>query len=247
VVLDAVHADLRFPQYRLGPVGADLEIDLATNLEEDDPAYFTETGQIIKRRVAQIGEQIARGDIAHISLFAFARIPVLVQLGHHLDDKWPMDLHQFDRVTSTWNWIAGLPTSFAVTRVSGEKRAARVTLILSLSGHVDHNRVPTELTEGAAVYEMSPVNADPSVNLFRVRDTLTMFTDAYLAFLSAVERDHPRAEAIDVVPSLALTPAIELGRRRTRSKHPVLRIWDLDSTGGGYSLATEVGGDPPNG
>jgi hypothetical protein len=240
VVHDAVHADLRFPQYRLGAVGADVEIDLVTNFDEGGADYFQRTDETIARRVSQIAEQIARGEISHISLFAFARIPVLVQLGHHLDDKWPVEIHQFDRMRQTWSWDENASTtSFEIQRVAGPAGESNVTLILSLSGHVDHDALPVSLNE-QAIYEMKPVQASPSVNLFRTRDTLTMFVDAYLALLAQVERDHPLAQAIDIVPSIGLSGAVELGRRRTRSKHPALRVWDQDTSGGGYSLATIV-------
>jgi hypothetical protein len=240
IIHDAVHADLRFPQYRLGAVGADVEIELVSNLDEGDADYFERTDEAIARRVSQIAEQIARGEISHISLFAFARIPVLVQLGHHLDDKWPVEVHQFDRMRNSWSWDDNAPTiSFEVRRLAGPAGEPNVTLILSLSGHVDHDALPMPLKE-QAIYEMKPVQASPSVNVFRTRDTLTMFVDAYLAFLAQVERDHPSARTIDVVPSIGLSGAVELGRRRTRSKHPALHVWDQDTSGGGYSLATTV-------
>jgi SMODS-associated and fused to various effectors sensor domain len=241
VVLNAVHAELRFPRYQLTPAGDDVEIDLISNLEESDPKYFDETDKIIARRVYRIAERIAAGEIGHISVFAFARIPVLVQLGHHLDDKWPVELHQYDRSAASWMWAAddGAPPRFETTRIR-PGRGDRVILILSLSGQVDRDRIPAECIEDSTVYEMRPVGADQGVTLIRNRESLLMFVTEYLAFLAAVERDHPKADAIDVVPAVGLTTAVELGRRRTRSKHPVLRIWDQTERGD-YALATEIG------
>lgn len=241
LVHEAVHADLRFPQYRLGAVGSDLEVDLVTNLDETAPDYYARTDDVIERRIAQIADQIARGEVGHISLFALARIPVLVQLGHHLDDKWPVDVHPFDRRTGTWGWSESPGSDFSVTRTAGASGSDEVTLILSLSGTVNRRDLSPHLVDGPAVYEMSPINAAPSVTLFTSKEALARFTNAYLAFLADLEREHPTTAAIDVVPAIGLTAAIELGRRRTRSKHPTLRVWDQLSDGGGYFLATEVG------
>jgi len=239
-VLEAVHAELRFPRYELTPAGDDVEVDLISNLDAADPGYFGETDTIIRRRVGRIAERIAAGEIGHISLFAFARIPVLVQLGHHLDDKWPVELHPYDRTTASWTWAISdddAPPRFETTRrAAGDPR--RVTLILSLSGQVDHERVPAECVEGNNVYEMKPVGAEQSVMLVRSREALLSFVNEYLAFLALVERDHPEATALDIVPAVGLPAAVELGRRRTRSKHPPLRVWDL--VDGGYVLAAEV-------
>ena len=131
----------------------------------------------------------------------------------------------------------------APPRLETTQRAAgdpeRVTLILSLSGQVNHGGIPAECVEGASVYEMTPVDFEQSVMLIRSREALLSFVNEYLAFLALLERDHPQAAALDLVPAVGLPVAVELGRRRTRSKHPPLRVWDL--TDDGYVLAAEVG------
>ena len=48
--------------------------------------------------------------IRHISLFAAARIPLLVYLGSKLDDKIPIDLYQKHRGgNEDWHWDGALP------------------------------------------------------------------------------------------------------------------------------------------
>jgi hypothetical protein len=242
VVHEAVHAELRFPQYRLAAVGADVEVDLASNLSEDQPTYFDRTDEILATRVAgHLGAQMASGEISHLSVFGFGRIPVLVQLGHYLDDKWPTTLHQFDRKAGSWKWQAtGETPRFDVERVSGDLGSDRVTLVCALSGHPDMDKLPASCSgEGVATYKMHPRDQEPGVNLFSVATAIDTFVDTYLAFLADVERDHPDAEVIDVIPAIGQVASIELGRRRTRAKHPRLRIWDLDD--GEYVFATEVG------
>jgi SMODS-associated and fused to various effectors sensor domain len=242
VVLEAVHAELRFPRYELTPAGDDVEIDLVSNYNATDSRYLEETDAIIARRVERIAERIAAGEIGHISVFAFARIPVLVQLGHHLDDKWPVELHPFDRTTSSWTWAPNdndAPLRFQTAQLTAAD-PERVTLILSLSGQVDHGRLPVECVNGATVYEMTPAGAQQGVMLIRSREGLLVFVNEYLAFLAMLERDHSNAQAIDIVPAVGLPVAVELGRRRTRSKHPRLRVWD-QTDDGDYVLATEVG------
>jgi len=242
VVLDAVHAELRFPRYELTPAGDDIEIDLVSNCNPTDSRYFEDTDAIIARRVERIAERISAGEIGHISVFAFARIPVLVQLGHYLDDKWPVELHPFDRTTSSWTWEVtddDAPPRFQTTQVT-TANSDRVTLILSLSGQVDHGRLPDECVDGATVYEMTPSGVQQGVMLVRSREALLAFVNEYLAFLAKLERDHSNTQVIDIVPAVGLPVAVELGRRRTRSKHPRLRVWD-QTDDGDYVLATEVG------
>jgi hypothetical protein len=68
--------------------------------------------------------------------------------------------------------------------------------------------------------------------------SLSNFAVAYRAFLARLEIDHPEAAAINLVPAVPLTAAIELGRARMKSKHPALRVYDRAD--GEYTFAVEV-------
>lgn len=240
-VWEAIHADLRFPQYgKLRTMATDLEIDLGINAGESDEDYFASTEKAIARQLNLVAEQIAADTVAHISVFAFGRIPALVQLGHHLGDKWDVELYDRHRNPEGWTWPDdGDPIQFSTGLIAGSVDDTVVTLTLSLSGHVQLADLPAELRSGAT-YEMTPMDADPIPGLVRSRETLRLFSGAYARFLAAVERDHPEATAINLVPAVGLSCAVELGRRRNRVASPTLRIWDR-SDSGGYDLATEVG------
>jgi hypothetical protein len=70
-------------------------------------------------------------------------------------------------------------------------------------------------------------------------ETLAGFSATYRAFLAALESEHPRPSALNVLGAIPLTAAIELGRRRSRDVHPPLRVWDRDRAGT-YTFAIEV-------
>ncbi len=237
-VLSAVHADLRYPQYRLGAFGSDMEIDLVTSLDEQSANYYERTDEVLELRMRRLGELVASGEVSHVSLFALARIPVLVQLGHHLDDKWPLDLYGFDRAANTWAPADEPAPAFKLDTV--QDGGDRVLLICSLSGPVDHGRIPDECKDGAAIYEITPEGSPQGVHLFRPRGALAAFDAAYQEFLTRVEGEHQDVDTIDVVAAAGTLPAIQLGRGRTKAAHPPLRVWD-QTDDGGYALAAEVG------
>lgn len=167
-----------------------------------------------------------------------ARIPLLVLLGHHLDDKIPTELYELHRDGFGWRWpTEETPVSFEVHHVAGDPGARDVTLVCSVSGSVSLDELPAELND-TCIYELRPVGADPVPDLLRVPESLAAFSAAYLAFLGSTESHHPAATAINIVGALPVTAAIEIGRRRTREVHPPLRVWDR--VPGGYSLALEI-------
>lgn len=237
----AVFARQRYPRYELAVrSGSDIEVDFRRLPTEGGAAYWATAQQMLADTGAQLAEGIRRGHVRHVSVFGFARIPLLVMLGDQLDDKFPTDLYEHHRDDLRWKWAAGEPpVSFRFDRVAGRSDAHGVTLACSISGSVPLDRLPEEAAAGA-VYELRPADADPVTDLIRVPETLAAFSSTYRAFLAFIEAEHPNATALHVLGALPLTAAIELGRRRTRDVPPPLRVWDRNRDGA-YEFAVEVG------
>lgn len=239
----AVHERQRYPRYELGVRSeSDIEIDLRAFPDEDDPEYWRAVGRRIDDLIGtQLAAGVLRGHVRHVSVFGFARIPLLVMLGHHLDDKIPIDLYEHHRDDLGWRWATDEPpVAFRVEQIGGDPDADFVTLACSISGPAPRNRLPPETTAGAAVYELRPADAQPVTDLIRVPETLAAFSATYRAFLAKIEAEHAEAAGLNVVGAIPVTAAIEIGRRRTRDVHPPLRVWDR-AQGGEYTLAVEVG------
>ncbi|WP_322973904.1 SAVED domain-containing protein [Actinacidiphila oryziradicis] len=52
----------------------------------------------------QLKRGIARDNVRHLSVFGFARLPLLVYLGSRLDDTVPTEIHQRQRHDESWCW-----------------------------------------------------------------------------------------------------------------------------------------------
>ncbi len=101
----AVTADGRFPRYPLTLASEDIEIDLRNLPEEGGETYWSVGERIIEQAAQRIRD--AQGPIAHLSVFAIARIPLLVALGFHLDDKIAATIYQRRRDgTGDGEWLA---------------------------------------------------------------------------------------------------------------------------------------------
>ncbi len=97
---------MRYPKFRLSDRNA-IEIDLRGLPGEGDAsgAYYNAA----RARIDEVFDHtLAAGwaaeDIRHLSVFAFARIPILVYLGTKLGDHTPVDIYQRDRVHQDWTW-----------------------------------------------------------------------------------------------------------------------------------------------
>jgi len=211
-VLAAVRGDGRFPRYRLALAGEDVEVDLRSLPDEGDPSSWTTGARIIEQAAARIRE--AQESIGHLSVFALTRIPLLVALGYHLDDKIPTTIYQRRRDGAGhqgWGFDPeGAPIAFRTDRIAGLDRGSRVALAVSLTAPIGADVVAA--VGGAAVYEISPDGPPPSRDVLTARASLDAFSDSYHRFLATVERDHPDCRQIEVFAAAPGSAAIQLGR-----------------------------------
>jgi len=230
-VLAAVRGDGRFPRYRLALAGEDVEVDLRSLPDEGDPSYWTTGARIIEQAAARIRE--AQESIGHLSVFALTRIPLLVALGYHLDDKIPTTIYQRRRDGAGhqgWGFDPeGAPIAFRTDRIAGLDRGSRVALAVSLTAPIGADVVAA--VGGAAVYEISPDGPPPSRDVLTARASLDAFSDSYHRFLATVERDHPDCRQIEVFAAAPGSAAIQLGRSVMRDAQPALLVYDRDADG----------------
>lgn len=133
----------RYPSDRHGHI-----IDLTTI--HDDGEAFTKTAMnTIQRELGRVyapGMDVER--TRHISLFALAPIPLLVFLGSKLSNKVTVDFYQRHRDTGNWIWKKdGVPVSYQFGQLRGGTDRTKVALMLSLSGKIHLEHLPSEIDE----------------------------------------------------------------------------------------------------
>ena len=97
----------RFPNFALAVDHATIECDLRGRPSEQagSDTYFADACLAIDELVdGRLRDGIARDHIGHVSVFAFARLPLLVYLGSKLDDSFSTDIYQRSRRTQSWDW-----------------------------------------------------------------------------------------------------------------------------------------------
>jgi hypothetical protein len=154
-VIAAVRPTGLYPRYKLGPGGErDIELDLRRLPAEGSDGYWGLARQAIDDIGRQLADGVRRNLIRHLSVFAFARIPLLVLLGDRLDDKIYAELYQRQRDDRIgWGWDAQAePVAFAVAQRQAGGDPRRVTLVCSVSGSVQLDQLPAEIQDGASVY-----------------------------------------------------------------------------------------------
>jgi hypothetical protein len=235
----AVIADGRYPRYPLALAGEDIEVDLRNLPDEGDPAYWSTGVRIIEQAAMRLRE--AQQPVAHLSIFALARIPFLIALGFHLDDKIPATIHQPRRDGTAGGWVAderATPVRFAAHRRSGMPGSERVALAVSVTAAIAEDVVATA-GEEASVFEIAPVGVPCGRDVLAATASLESFAETYHQLLELIEREHPACRLLEVYPACPASAAVALGRGVMRDAHPALKVNDR-AADGAFRVALEL-------
>lgn len=177
----------------------------------------------------------------HISVFALGPIPLLVYLGSRLSDKLAVDFYQFHRDTKDWSWkTSGEPVAYTLRMVRSGTAPDRVALLLSLSGQIHPEKLPSEIDETFSIYDLTLLGKTPDPTFLNTMNDLMGFRRAYLACIAVITKDHPGIPTIHFFPACPAPVAVLCGHDLLNKVHPALRVFDFDKTNGGFSYQLTV-------
>lgn len=226
----------RYPMDARGHV-----IDL-TAINSEGKAFIEEACRCIKQKVDRlydIGMDVY--ETRHISLFALAPIPLLIYLGSQLSNKVPVDVFQRHRDTEDWVWKdSGVPAEYSFDKIRDGRGHDRVALVLSLSGKIKPDILPTDIDEQFTIYELTLANMEPNPIYLRQRDDLIRFKDTYQVALRTIARECAHCDVIHLFPAVPAPVAVFCGRELFPKVDPKLLIYDYDKRLGGFTPILEV-------
>ncbi|GAA1153225.1 SAVED domain-containing protein [Streptomyces hebeiensis] len=250
----AVTARHRFPLFLESYSRHGVEIDLQRTPGEEDTtsgnalsaaaasrSYYRQAVQVIDEVIRhQLRPGVERGSVQHVSVFGFARLPLLVYLGSRLDDTVPTDVYQRHRPEQSWVWPAetGPATEFTVRVVGGDLVDDEAVVIMNVSGAIIPHEVPAELA-ALRRYEISPANAATRPDILRQRASLRHLEDTLRDFLARLETEAKTLRRLHVLPAIPMSAALVLGRVHHPQVHPQLVIYER--LAGSYVSTLEVG------
>lgn len=216
-------------------------IDL-TAINAEGKAFIEEAARCIRQKVERLYEPgMNVHETRHISLFALAPIPLLIYLGSQLSNKVPVDVFQRHRDTEDWVWKdSGTPAEYRFDKIREGRGQGRIALILSLSGKITPEALPSDIDETFSIYELTLANIDPNPTYLRQRDDLTRFKDAYQAALRTIARECGQCDAIHLFPAVPAPVAVFCGREILPKVDPKLVVYDNDKRRGGFTPIIEV-------
>lgn len=235
----------RFPELAMSFDRRSVEIDLRQIAGESaaGPDYYRSAAPRIDEVIGQrLRPAVEKGVVPHLSVFAFARFPLLVHLGARLDDSLDVDVFQRHRASQNWIWpdTSDMEPSFTLRRtepaVRGEP-ASDAILIVNATGTIHPSELPSVVADlPLFTIELDGDRHPDSVSSRAVRDT---FERTLREMLGQLEADDKVVRRLHVFAAAPVSVGVTLGRAVGWGIHPDLLVYDrLDNHT--YAPALEI-------
>jgi hypothetical protein len=197
---------------------------------EDDPGSWTTASAQIHRGVDRAVRSLAETSAESVSVFAFAPIPLLVDLGAAIGTKQTTHVFEPGRRgdRTTFRWAEDSPPAVFTTSastVAAATDALDVVVLVSLTAAVQMERAPASLLD-LPRFRLD-VEGGTRASVIRSDGDLLSFAAAWRDLLQMIESRCPRVARIHLITAAPIAAAIELGRQRMRDAHPALVVYQL--------------------
>lgn len=194
--------------------------------KDSDPDYYPIVINALRAKFQrEIMGRFADEELEHLSVFGFAPIPVLMELGVLLSDLSAVSVYGRHREPKPgWAWPNDRePLEFSCT--PGMRGSKRVALKLSVTADITDDRVVRALSEEpVSIWEIRSSRLGASE--LRHQDDLSRFRELVGKTFDAIKDQHGMDVELSVFPAVPVPCAVEFGRTWQPKAHPPFLIYD---------------------
>jgi hypothetical protein len=215
----------------------DLELHGLEHRDDESEFWTIQRENLARQFAKKVTERVQARDVHHLSVFALAPQPLLIELGRLLGDIVPADVHQLHREPKGWRWAEDTaPITFSVRRAV--QSPGKVALVLALSATVNDGRVIEVLGADTAIWAIQAAN--PHNDIMRRRGDLGEFRRLLRSLFNEIKARHGESAQIHLFPALPVSAAVEVGRIWMPKADLPLTVYD-QSRGRGFVQTLSIG------
>lgn len=216
-----------------------IDLGLTDSPLRDKDAHFWETEvKVLEDNYNnRLRDLLRQQRVKHISLFAFAPMPLLIKLGTLINEIQNIEIHQPIRNPQTWN----LSDDKEVTKYIVEEPQVLhpiVVLNISLSATINNDRITGVLGNDCAIYTLTIEN--PSPNYLQNKIQLQDFKSEIQQLFNKIKAKYNAQTPIHIFPTMPIATAIELGRSWFPKADMPLYLYDENTANSGFSKVMEI-------
>ncbi len=216
-----------------------IEISFSNSPFKDfESAYWGIEQQSLQKHFAARVRPRLGNDIQHLSVFAIAPQPLLVELGRLLSDVTGMEVYQHQKEPiDNWAWSEKeMPIFYQVNQP--QTKFDTVALNLSLSATINDDRIRSVLGNDVSIWTMTI--DQPYNDFLKSRSQLQAFRERFRKLLDEMKAIHGQCQTIHLFSSVPVSIAVEIGRVWMPKADLPLRIYDNIPKQGGFVEALTI-------
>lgn len=215
----------------------DLEI-VGCQFSDHEPEYWSYQQENLRRQFdGKVRGRIEKGELRHVSVFALAPQPLLIELGRQLCDIVPADVYQRHREPATWAWPTdGAEVQFELSRPSSKHR--EIALKLGVSASITDERITDVLGSDVSIWSLSAENGHN--DCLKAASTLRAFRQHMRRLFDDIKLAHGERATINVFSAMPVALAVELGRVWMPKADLPMRIFDQNKSRGRFISTLEI-------
>lgn len=218
----------------------DLSLTNSIERDKDDTFWITEITNLEKQFNRKLHQSFAKADIKHLSIFAFAPMPLLIKLGTLVNDIYNAEIYQPVRSPKTWKLNnAASSVNYKVTAPKTKQKS--VALNISLSATINNERITKVLGDDCSIYTLS---IDTPFNDFlKSRNEFKDFSEVMRKLFNQIKLEYNEKTPLHVFPAMPVAIAIEFGRVWMPKADMPLYIYDQNTAVEGFKKVLEIVND----
>ncbi|WP_461640542.1 SAVED domain-containing protein [Labilibaculum euxinus] len=223
--------------YPAQSVDINLGLEDSPFRDKDNFFYEVELKALETNFAQRLAPLLSQSQINHISLFAFAPMPLLIKLGTLLNDIHNVEIHQPVRNPKTWN-LSNNNLSIIYKVIEPDKIFDKVALNISLSADIENSRITNILGDDCSIYTLT---IDKPFNDFlKSKDQLNEFSKTIRLLLNRIKLKFNSKVPLNIFPAMPIATAIELGRCWMPKADMPLVIFDENKINDGFFKTFEI-------
>jgi hypothetical protein len=208
----------------------DLEM-LGCAYRDDEPAYWIFQRDNLRRQFeAKVRGRVERQEVRHLSVFALAPQPLLVELGRLLCDIVPATVRQRHREPATWAWQPNQPRIAYRVDEPAPRATGAIALKLGISATLTDERIFKVLGPDAAIWSITAES--PHNDILRHPEDQAGFRQRLRRTLDRIKATHGEGREIHVFPAVPASLAVDLGRVWMPKSDLAMTIYDNNRSAG---------------
>jgi hypothetical protein len=216
-----------------------IDLSLSNSLQRDRDSTFwaTEEENLKAQFVQKLLQKFTKGEIKHLSIFAFAPIPLLIKLGTLINDIYSAEIYQPVRNPKTWK-LDDNATEVKYHIKHAVDMFKTVALNISLSGTITDERITDVIGKDTSIYTITIDT--PFNDYLKSKKPLQDFSVEVRKLFDYIKANHSASTPIHVFPAMPIAKAIELGRVWMPKADMPLYIYDQNTANGGFTKVIEI-------